>query len=368
MWAIRIGQLRTAGADAQAAEHPLVDEAELAALGGTGQPQPHPQVPLGRRRRGLHQQLAAHPEVGQQGAPVVEWEPEVLAAAPGAGDPTAPEGVGEAGRTAGVVAHRTRVQHLDVGDRGAHDVTLEAGADDLDLGELGHCASGLRGRRLPVGRGARAPARATRTSASPCSRPSSSRISPYAVWAAPCSASFLDRPVPWPCSVPATPTWAVKVFMWSGPSSVMAYSGTPRPCSAASSCRRGLPVQAGAHRGRRLDQRVEETVHHVRGGGDAATAEVDGPDHGLDGVGEDRGLVATTGADLAPTQLDVLPQTDHPGDLGQRLGVDHRGPQLGQSALGEIGMDQVQRLGDHDPEHGVPRNSSRSLVGRPPFS
>ena len=39
------------------------------------------------------------------------------------------------------------MQHLDRGDGAADDVALEAGADDLDLGQLGHGGSGQPARR-----------------------------------------------------------------------------------------------------------------------------------------------------------------------------------------------------------------------------
>ena len=44
----------------------------------------------------------------------------------------------EAGGAAVVAAHGPGVQHLDGVDGAAEDVALEAGPDDLDLGELGH--------------------------------------------------------------------------------------------------------------------------------------------------------------------------------------------------------------------------------------
>ena len=44
---------------------------------------------------------------------------------------------------------------------------------------------------------------------------------------------------------------AVKVFSWSGPSSSMTYSGTPRECAGGQLLQAGLPVQAGAEAGRR---------------------------------------------------------------------------------------------------------------------
>ena len=94
-----------------------------------------------------------------------------------------------------------------------------------------------------------------------------------------------------------------------------------------------------------------------------AAAEVDGADHGLDGVGEDRGLVAAAGGLLAAAELDVLAEADAAADLGQRAGVDDRGAQLGQPALGEVGVGAVERLGDDDAEHGV-AEELQPLVGR----
>src|SRR6476469_18093 len=111
--------------------------------------------------------------------------------------------------------------------------------------------------------------------------------------------------------------------MWSGPSSSMTYSGTPRPCSADSS-------------------RTED---------------------GLDGVGEDRGLVAAPGRLLAAAELDVLADADAATDLRQGAGVDDRSTKLGQPALGEVGVGPVERLGHDDAEHRVAQEL-QALVGR----
>ena len=100
-------------------------------------------------------------------------------------------------------------------------------------------------------------------------------------------------------------------------------------------------------------------------GGLEAAAEVDGTDHGLDGVGEDRGLVAAAGRLLAAAELDVLAEPDVAADLGQGAGVDDGGAQLGQPALGEVGVGEVERLGDDDAEHGV-TEELQPLVGRQP--
>ena len=215
--------------------------------------EPHPQVPLVGGAGGLHEHLAAHAEVAEQGVAAVEGQPEVLAAPAGAPRP--------GGRSARRRSRRGRARSRRTG-RGcststgsmvrADDVALEAGADDLDLGELGHgrpasvveAALRRRSTRRPRRRGRR---RSRRT-------PSRRRPARPPSWSG-------RRRCRRGCS--PTRTCAVKVFMWSGPSSSMTYSGTPRPCSAESSWRRGLPVEAGAERGGGLDQRVEEQVHDL---------------------------------------------------------------------------------------------------------
>ena len=136
----------------------------------------------------LHEQLPAHAQVAEQGVPVVQGQPEVLAASPGGLDPASGEGQREALGTARVAADRARVEDVDPGDGPAEHVAGEARPDDLDLGELGHV-----GR---LGRQSLAAAVAACTAGS--STPRSAAISPYAVSAAACSASFLERPTPLP--------------------------------------------------------------------------------------------------------------------------------------------------------------------------
>ena len=150
--------------------------------------------------------------------------------------------------------------------------------------------------------------------------------------------------------------------MWSGPSSSMRYSGTPRPCSAESSCRevfqsRPAPsAEAASISG--SNSRCTTSLDDLE-----AAAEVDRADHRLDGVGQDRGLVAAAGGLLAAAELDVLAEPDLAGDVGEGAGVDHRGAQLGQPALGQVGVGAVERLGDDDAEHGV-AEELQPLVGR----
>ena len=89
----------------------------------------------------------------------------------------------------------------------------------------------------------------------------------------------------------------------------MTYSGTPRRERRGELLQGGLPVEAGAHRGGGEHHVVEEQVHDLGRGLDAAT-HVDRTDDGLDGVGEDRGLLATAGRLLAAAELDVLAELD----------------------------------------------------------
>jgi hypothetical protein len=93
-----------------------------------------------------------------------------------------------------------------------------------------------------------------------------------------------------------------------------------------------------------------------------AAAEVDRADHGLDRVGEDRGLVAAAGRLLALAELDVIAQADGAGHLGQGAGVDDGRPQLGQQPLGQRGLGEVEGLGDDHPEHRV-AEELQPLVG-----
>ncbi len=139
---------------------------------------------------GLHQHLPAHAEVTEQGVAVVEGQPEVLPASAGGLDPAAGQGRGEAGGPTRVAAYRAGVQHLDGGDGGADGVGVESAADDLDLGQLGH---GGQSSPAPLD-----PDTGTLSAAGRPSATAASAISRYAVSAACCSASFLERPTPWP--------------------------------------------------------------------------------------------------------------------------------------------------------------------------
>ena len=61
--------------------------------------------------------------------------------------------------------------------------------------------------------------------------------------------------------------------------------------------------------------------------------------------------------------LTCSPTPMRAADLGQRAGVDDRGAQLGQPALGEVRVGPVERLGHDDAEHRVAQEL-QALVGR----
>jgi hypothetical protein len=114
------------------AEGSLVGEAEVSAAVGEGEPGPH--VRRKRPVRVADQKLAAHPQVGEERLIVVDNEPEVFPASFRALERTAGQGRGKAIGASEMAAHRPRVQHLDTGDRTAHDVAVKTRTDGLDLG------------------------------------------------------------------------------------------------------------------------------------------------------------------------------------------------------------------------------------------
>ena len=93
--------------------------------------------------------------------------------------------------------------------------------------------------------------------------------------------------------------------------------------------------------------------------------EVDRADQRLERVGEDRVLVAAAGGLLAAAEQQVRADAavaEPAGDAGQRGHVDHGGTQLGQLALGEVGLAAVELVGDDQAEHRVAQEL-QALVG-----
>ena len=345
MCAISAGSSAPPSADREAAEHPLVDEAQLvgSVAGGAA---PAGGISSGAPA-GTTSSWPLMPRCASRASPLSSGEPEVLAAPPGRLDAAAGQAGREVGRAADVAAHRRGWQHVDRRRCVADDVGLESAADDLDLGKLRHSGSAVvLGARLGRRRRPRAAQRVGRLG----------RLLLGLLLRA-ADAVAVDA-----CS--PTRTRAVNVFLWSGPSSSMRYSGTPRAWSAASSCRlvfqsRPAPIAAAAAiSGSKSRCTTSPAIVEAPG-------EVDRPDHRLDGVGQDRRLVAPPGGLLAPAEPDVLTQADRASDLGQRAGVDDGGAQLGQPALGEVGMGAVERLGDDHAEHGVAEELQPLVGGQP---
>ena len=54
-----------------------------------------------------------------------------------------------------------------------------------------------------------------------------------------------------------------------------------------------------------------------------------------------------------------------PPDVGQRVGVDDAGAQLGQITLGAVGVAVVELLGDGQPEHRVAEELQALVGGQP---
>src|ERR1019366_94930 len=141
------------------------------------------------------------------------------------------------------------------------------------------------------------------------------------------------------------------------------FLGSPLPCAEAlaSNVQRGQvpPGMIGA-----------ETLHLVAGNPLAesyrllmqATLVV-----GLAGLahrgGEDGPLGPPPRLVLTPTEAEMLGDFQVEGHFGQYPGIDHRRPDLGHQAIGELGPDPVGVLGHHQAQHGVPQELG-ALVGR----
>ena len=305
---------------------------------------------------GLQHELAAHAEVGQQGLAGVEREPEELAAAHDVAHASR-RPAGRRSRAGPASCRRTgRGWSTSTGaDPGAGDPAGQAAPDDLDLGQFGHAArpSGRR-RRPPRLRPVQPGAARSASNAAAAALLLGLLLAPPAARAA--RAARRRAPSAW------------NSLAWSGPSSVTAYSGTPRPSVRGELLQAGLPVQARAERGGGRQQRVDQAVHEGPGDLDAVL-EVDGADQRLEGVGEDRGLVPPAAAS---------PRRGRAGCARRRRGRGRRrasarmlttaARSLASWPSGRSGCRRYSASVTTSPSTASPRNSRRSLVGRPPFS
>src|SRR5215218_6034442 len=124
---------------------------------------------------------------------------------------------------------------------------------------------------------------------------------------------------------------------------------------------RGLVVEGGAAAGG-LHHPVLEQPAHQGGGPREALVEVDGAEQGLEGVGQDGGLVPAARQLLAPAQAHGVADPELAGHLGEHVHVDRGRPQLGQLPLGQVGEGAVDDVGDDQAEHGV-AEELEALVG-----
>ena len=215
----------TSGSSASAAEGALVDEAQLATVVGETRPAPRRWVSSAAVGR-LHEQLAAHAEVPDQGER--------------RGRRARARGTCRAGCTAATVRPASRSSR-----------SAGSGRVPTDRSWVQHLGVERPCGRSPTGRdrGGRPRPRAARASGSAGSAPRRRRSaraaeplppsssSAYAVAAASCSASFLLRPSPVAVELAADAHARPRTASaWSGPLSSTTYSGTPRPSAAHSSC------------------------------------------------------------------------------------------------------------------------------------
>ena len=87
--------------------------------------------------------------------------------------------------------------------------------------------------------------------------------------------------------------------------------------------------------------------------GRVATVDVDGTDHRLERIGEDRVLVASATGCLAVAEHDERTETDLAGAVGKGVRVDDGLTEIAQAALGVVGKSVEGDVSDHPTEHGV---------------
>ena len=122
-----------------------------------------------------------------------------------------------------------------------------------------------------------------------------------------------------------------------------------------------LVITAPRPLGRLLDALVERSDHEITNRIGAAV-EIQGAEHRLDRVREDRGLVSSTRCILAFAESQFGADPELAANVGQGRCRNHGGPGLGQLPLGEVRVPIEEVIGDDEPEHGV-AEEFESLVG-----
>src|SRR5579875_141255 len=125
----------------------------------------------------------------------------------------------------------------------------------------------------------------------------------------------------------------------------------------------GLVILASGSGGSFLDPRAEQ-AHDDLVRGQPSPVEIDGPDQRLGGVGEDGGLLPSPGKIFSFAEEQRAADVESGGHLGERCGVHHRRPYLGQLALGYRRVGSVQVVSDNQPEDGVAKELE-AFVGVP---
>ena len=85
--------------------------------------------------------------------------------------------------------------------------------------------------------------------------------------------------------------------------------------------------------------------------------QIDCAEKRFDAVGQNARLMGTAGVLLTLAQQQVGSQSilgEITADIGQCVGVDDTGPQLGQITFGTVWMPVVELLGDGQAEHRIP--------------
>src|SRR5579862_4810539 len=141
-------------------------------------------------------------------------------------------------------------------------------------------------------------------------------------------------------------------------------AGDPAAMADGELLEQALLVEVARLRRSASDAVAEQAEHEPFGCG-PADIEVDGADHRLDGVGEDRGLRPATGGLLTFAEEDRRADLEPLGDLRQHPRIDHRGSHLGKLALGHVGEVAVAELGDRQSEDRV-TEEFEALVRRDP--
>lgn len=98
---------------------------------------------------------------------------------------------------------------------------------------------------------------------------------------------------------------------------------------------------------------VDHEIEHDFGRSCPSGINKDSAENCFERISKDRLFIATAGLVLASAEQHLWSYTDATGHHCKRCGVDDRGSELGQLALGQLGIDVVDVFSDRQPEYGV---------------